>query len=65
MEDCIPFNLYFTLNTNSTRSHQLSLLCPLSRVNSCKNLFIVNAPTIYGKDVLIFKSYSCFKIDDL
>ena len=39
--DCIPFNLYFTFNTNCTRSHQLSLLCTASRVNCFRYSFFL------------------------
>ena len=62
--DCIPFNLYFTFNTNGTRSHQLSLVCPLARINSFRYSFFINAPYLWNRislEVLNCKTYPCFK----
>ena len=62
--DCIPFNSYFAFNTNCTRSHHFSLVCPLSRINSFRYSFFVNAPYLWNRipfDVLNCNSYPCFK----
>ena len=62
--DCIHFNSYFAFNTNCTRSHRFSLVCPLSRINSFRYSFFVNAPYLWNRlpfDVLNCNSYPCFK----
>ena len=62
--DCIPFNSYFAFNTNCTRSHRFSLVCPLSWINSFRYSFFVNAPYLWNRipfDVLHCNSYPCFK----
>ena len=60
--DCIPFNLYFAFNTNGTRSHQLSLVCPLARINCFRYSFFINAPYLWNRiplEVLNCKTYPC------
>ena len=62
--DCIPFISYFAFNTNCTRSHRFSLVCPLSWINSFRYSFFVNAPYLWNRipfDVLNCNSYPCFK----
>ena len=62
--DCIPFNSYFTFNTNGTRSHQLSLVCPLARINSFRYSFFINAPYLWNRiplEVLNCKNLPLFE----
>ena len=66
--DCIPFNsyfTYFTFNTNCTRSHRLSLVCPLARINSFRHSFFINVPYLWNRipfEVLNCETYPCFKM---
>ena len=62
--DCLDFDTYYSHSASSTRSHNLSLECKTSRINSYRYSFFIKNPFLWNTlpySVSSSTSYNCFK----